>query len=850
MAGDADTAVAQQGDTGGPPGAVRAWTARALRAMAGAPVTASLVAVLWTLAAVTGSLHAGPSPQLRDLVAAGVRPLAEGRWWTPLTSALWAHGWVAYAVSTLVALAVLPVVERRLGSPRTAALLVGVQVVGVLVGVGLLAVAPGEWAHDLAGATSIGPIGAVLGAALAGSAELGPRWRRRLRLLLVTALVMMTLYAGLLVDFLRLSVGLTGLAAVLLARRRPRPAPHPPSAAEARALVALVVAVAAVGPVVAVLARTPIGPLSVLHDLFIPTPLDAADVQALCAAPADGVLTDAADAVQCKQMQAALRLSGAGPAVLSLIPVLLLLVAAEGLRRGRRAAWWTALALHGVFAVLGLELVTLLVEVPEEERVYFAGLPGAQSLVAMLLPLALPTLVFLLVASARSRFPVRHPDANRAAATIGLALLGAVGVWLLGGWLARSGFDRATGFGDLLTELPHRFVPPGYLVETPPAFLPSDVPTTVLFEWTGPAFWLVTAAVLLRLFTRAPSAALADERERVEELLRADPRSDLARMVLWEGHRYWFTPDGGTALAYRVIGSVALTTGGPFGAPGTDVAAVAGFTAFCRDNGWIPCLYTVTEPVRAACADQGYSTVQVAEETVLDLPGLAFTGKAWQDVRTALNQAAKKGITAEWHTLAELPLGMADQVKAIAEEWIADKGMPEMGFTLGGLAELAEPGTRLLLAVDADRTVHGVTSWLPVYRDGVVVGWTLDFMRRRTDGFRGVVEFLIASAAQSCRDEGALLLSLSGAPLARRDRGGEPTRLQRLLDHLASTLEPVYGFRSLLAFKAKFQPDYRPLHMAYPEGAALPAIGRALMRAYLPQVSARQIAALTRKLLD
>ncbi len=74
--------------------------------------------------------------------------------------------------------------------------------------------------------------------------------------------------------------------------------------------------------------------------------------------------------------------------------------------------------------------------------------------------------------------------------------------------------------------------------------------------------------------------------------------------------------------------------------------------------------------------------------------------------------------------------------------------MPEMGFTLGGLQEMDDPEVRCLIAVDEQRTVHGVTSWLPVYRDGRVVGWTLDFMRRRgtPEAFRPAMEFLIASA--------------------------------------------------------------------------------------------------------
>jgi phosphatidylglycerol lysyltransferase len=53
-------------------------------------------------------------------------------------------------------------------------------------------------------------------------------------------------------------------------------------------------------------------------------------------------------------------------------------------------------------------------------------------------------------------------------------------------------------------------------------------------------------------------------------------------------------------------------------------------------------------------------------------------------------------------------------------------------------------------------------------------------------------------------------------------------------------MEPVYGFRSLFTFKAKFQPTYRPMYMAYPDAAALPRIANAVSRAYLPHVTVRQ----------
>lgn len=128
-----------------------------------------------------------------------------------------------------------------------------------------------------------------------------------------------------------------------------------------------------------------------------------------------------------------------------------------------------------------------------------------------------------------------------------------------------------------------------------------------------------------------------------------------------------------------MIGGVAVTTGDPFGHQQARAAAVAEFDDYCRRNGWTPCFYSVTQPVRAAAEELGWRAVQVAEDTVIPLGSLEFTGKKWQDIRTALNRAKKEGITAGWWNYPSAPLALTDQIRAISEEWVADKRMPEMG---------------------------------------------------------------------------------------------------------------------------------------------------------------------------
>ena len=76
-------------------------------------------------------------------------------------------------------------------------------------------------------------------------------------------------------------------------------------------------------------------------------------------------------------------------------------------------------------------------------------------------------------------------------------------------------------------------------------------------------------------------------------------------------------------------------------------------------------------------------------------------------------------------------------------------------------------------------------------------------------------------------------------PLARqglRDQRGSDSFLSTALDRVGLALEPLYGFRTLAAFKHKFHPEYQPWLLCYRDELSLPAIGVALGRCYVPQL--------------
>ncbi|WP_181578276.1 DUF2156 domain-containing protein [Arthrobacter sp. AQ5-05] len=362
--------------------------------------------------------------------------------------------------------------------------------------------------------------------------------------------------------------------------------------------------------------------------------------------------------------------------------------------------------------------------------------------------------------------------------------------------------------------------------------------------------WVLMLAYLLicwrafrvRVAKRLPADTPRPPADRAEIVtaLKTHGGGTLSWMGTWAPNQHRHTP-GGSLLAYQVHSGCAVALGDPVGPAGDRDAAMADFAHAAEAAGLVPCFFSVTGPPVAPT--DAWRFMQVAEDTIVDLPDLAFAGKAWSDVRTALNRAAREEVSFRLTALIDEPEPVRAALEEISDSWAGDRSLPPMRFTLGTLAEAADPAVRVALAQDRSGTIQGFLSWLPVYcAGGTVSGWTLDLMRRREGGFGPVMEFLIASSLRTFSDEGAAFASLSGAPLAHAVHGAGTEPVDRVLAALARALEPLYGFGSLHAFKAKFSPRIVPMYLVYRDESDLPRIAGALARAYLPEASVGQLA--------
>lgn len=778
------------------------------------PVSVCLILGMWVSFILLRITHIDASFHLHNSEL-GLRLLSSGLSTTTLRGLV--------VVSVLAAVC-LPVAEKALGPLR----FLFAVVISHIVGVGLgLTVAEGLswWPAGLHYSSYFSPLAWIIGPIVFAAGGMQVLWRRRIRALALALSLVLVLYSGSLIDITVLStVVVASIAAKLIYPPR-TPSWRVISIRESRILVALVMTAVALGPLLAALNPQAAAPFSGITRLIWQPALTQAQIAAACQIESE----------YCHMAQLQARQHGFGALLANLMPFAVQLLIALGLVRGRRIAWYFALFTQlATMVILALEYVVLQTQF---DSTIFESL----NLSLTLLPWIISSIVLLFT---YRRFKIPSTLKPRFFSIVGLALGGSAALWLGGAWLGRRNFQPALGWEEILTDLPYRYLPTPVSSLTTSTFVPDTTLGWLLFEWPGIVFWFSFALSFVWLIQTVPDQDEHAHQLHAQQLLRQGSGDHISWMTQWAGNRYWFHAD--SYVAYRFKHGVALTLGQPVTAIGVDPQTVAAeFEVYASTQGWQVAWYSVNEEFALGRKQAGFKLQQVAEEAILDTTQSEFKGKKFQNIRTARNNANKQGIYSRWVLWSELDMVEKEQIIALSEEWLSQKSLPEMGFTLGTVAELSDSETKLLLAYDQEGTLHGVTSWLPVYQEGQVIGYTLDFMRRSTHGFKAVIEFLISEAVLVAQAEGKQWISLSGAPLAT-PQPEHPNFLESTLEFIARSIEPLYGFRSLAASKNKFQPEHGSWYLCYNDELLLGSIAVAVCSSYLPTAKLRDVESVIR----
>ncbi len=231
-------------------------------------------------------------------------------------------------------------------------------------------------------------------------------------------------------------------------------------------------------------------------------------------------------------------------------------------------------------------------------------------------------------------------------------------------------------------------------------------------------------------------------------------------------------------------------------------------------------------PVFVAIADpapyraEGMAVQPIADEAIVDLVNFSLAGAPRAGVRHAVASARRAG-------LAVVPYAswLDDGIAEVSRAWLATKRGGEFGFTLSRHrdvpAQVATGTTDLQAVVDGEGVVQGWCTWRHYRAGGARV---LDIMRRRPGAPNPAMDFLIASALESYRDDGVATASLASVP---RGHGG--------------VAERIYPTRTLRAYKQKFAPLWEQRWLAVPAGWQEPFALAAVARAYCPEGMRRAV---------
>jgi len=345
---------------------------------------------------------------------------------------------------------------------------------------------------------------------------------------------------------------------------------------------------------------------------------------------------------------------------------------------------------------------------------------------------------------------------------------------------------------------------------------------------------LLIAAALLRPVA-AKLHVLDHEREEVRRLIVEFGGPPMAYWSLLPGLHYFFSAHRRAVIAYVVADNVAITQADPLGDPDAIPQLIADFAHYCLLNDWKPVWYQVTSRWLSEFRAHGWVGVKIGEDAVLDVQQVTFIGKSWQDVRTALHRLPREGYSAVWYDLTEDPADWVPALATISREWLARQHGEEKGFSLGrwdtAMRYAAEQ--RCLVLQDQDEMPAAFLTFVPVY--GPEAGWSLDLMRRREVVPPGTMEFLLATALETFKEEGVEYLVLGLSPLADvtpEDAVQTPELLERIRELVIQHFSRIYNFHGLLRFKEKFHPRWVPRYLIYPSPSRLPKALIALMHAH------------------
>ena len=451
-----------------------------------------------------------------------------------------------------------------------------------------------------------------------------------------------------------------------------------------------------------------------------------------------------------------------------------LLVVADGIRRRIDAAYWFALGLLGIGAILSLA----------------KGLDWEEALAMSL--------------SAALLFPFRHLFVRRAAilsrsashwsvAVMGVVIT--VSLWI--------------------TIFASKHVP--YSSDTLLVFELSKEAPRSLRAGVGIAIAVVVLGlrILLTPAPKRPQKIPANSDFDVRRILSTSTRS-VANLALLGDKYLRFGPTKESFLMYGLSGGTFVIMGDPIGDPAEFPTLVWDFYEEARRQGARVVWYEIGSDSLPLLAELGFRFFKIGEEAIVDLKSFTLEGNRGKRLRPPLNKMRKDG-----YSFSVIPVGSSEsrmiEFRTLSDSWLKTKESKEKGFSLGFFDEDYLANFPIAVVEKDGRAIAFTNLWPS--GDGKEL--SIDIMRHADEAPNGTMEYLFIEILSWATTHGFERFNLGMAPLSGVESRDAAPLWNKAVSLIFRNGEGIYNFQGLRNFKNKFFPDWIPRYVAVSGGASL-----------------------------
>ena len=468
-----------------------------------------------------------------------------------------------------------------------------------------------------------------------------------------------------------------------------------------------------------------------------------------------------------------------------------LLVLARGLWRRKRVAWLFSMA------ALGLSIVGHMIK----------GLDYEESLLALGLMLVLWLM--------RAHFHARsdRPSIQQGLRVLAGALLFTLAYGVAGFFLLDRHYSVNFGFWNALRQTVVMFTQ---------FYDPGLTPITHFGRFFADSIYIVggftfsyAGFMLLRpVFIREP--ATQQERARAGEIVEKYGHSSLARFLLLDDKRYFFTP-GGSVIGYALVGRTAVSLGDPVGPTEDLIPSIDAFSSHCRLNDWLPVFYQTLPETLDFYKQAGFEALGVGEEGIVNLETFTMEGKGGKALRSPVNKLTRAGYKFGVHQ-PPIPDVLLEELRAISDEWLTSMHGSEKRFSLGWFDDEYVRNSPIGAVYSPEGWITAFANFVPEYQLNEI---TIDLMRRRHVIENGTMEFLFVSLFEWARAQGYHGFNLGLSALSGVGEQADDPTIERVMHWVYEHVDQFYNFKGLHSFKEKFNPQWSPRYLIYPAPANL-----------------------------